>query len=1158
MLTGLSVYLIPQEFSTAIYGPLLPYFPYLAAFLMAASVVLLIMARYKGPVWVQRLLPLYPASVLLFFALKISQAGGLSGAIVYSFLAMALLLLPWLREGVVRVGGAQLDLFHLTTSAVFVVVGLAMILLPGRFASPGFAPIHGSLPQVGLLALLGAALLRLPELRRRQNDWWDGLGRVVAALFPALMVATFWQSGAWSGVVLWLPLTAGVLAGPVRPRFMRWHESITAPPAPGELSHTRLERFLEGWVWLLAIIAVSITTLPGVMLVSSPERFHLFVGAVAIYNFAAHWLLPNLGRSELRNFAHLAVLALALGLLVIPEGPTGQAFLAILVVMPTLAVRVLGVRFGTGILVLVVVVLLLNGLEAWLLTGIPAWQAAGSTAVRLIVLAAATAVGIGTVLQQRRLVQELATQHTELQTAHQNLQLQEEELQAQQEEMQAQHEAMQAQHEELVEQSHLLMTQKEQLLDALARVQAADEERGRLVTTLEATTDFVAIADRSGHGLYFNKAGREILGLEPGVDASSMHVFDCFPPRLRRFARREITLALLRDSLWTGESALSSLTGEETPVSLVVVGHRTPDGELAYVSAVARNIRDRKEAERALRQSEERFRASFDSAPIGMVLMDLNLQVIQVNRAFLEMVGYSAQEMQALGIQGTTFPEDYPEEPVNLIRILSGEIDTFRFEKRYVHKQGQLVWADVSVALIRHPDGSAAHLLSHVSDITQRKRSESQLVHMANYDSLTNLFNRRRFQEELELQLEGARIRSERGAVLLLDLDQFKYVNDTLGHQAGDLLLRGLADVLKGVTGQGQMVSRLGGDEFAMLLPGADARIAERVAMRTLRAVQDHVQVIQGHPLGITASIGIALFPQQGSTVEEVLSRADLALYQAKEGGRNNYCIYADSSSKLAEMDAKLNWERRIREALEHNRFVLHCQPIIEVATGRITQYELLLRMLGEEGQLIYPRSFLDVAERFGLIHAIDRWVVGQAIALIARYQAAGQELCLEVNLSGKAFSDALLLPMIRRSLEQTSINPASLVLEITETAAITDVSVARQFVETLKELGCRFALDDFGAGFSSLFYLKHLPVDYLKIDGSFIHNLPDSPVDQHLVKAMVEVARGLGMQTVAEFVSDDATVALLRRLGVDCAQGYHIGMPGGLEMIPGAPRAGD
>ncbi len=704
-----------------------------------------------------------------------------------------------------------------------------------------------------------------------------------------------------------------------------------------------------------------------------------------------------------------------------------------------------------------------------------------------------------------------------------------------------QHETLQAQNTELLRQRAALRAQQLTLEAALDSARVAEEARARLVVTLEATTDLVCMADASGRISYLNGAGRHVLALTPDDDVSRYSMFDAYPNWARSMLLNEALPAALKDGVWSGETSLLSKDGRVIPVSQVLLAHRTLSGEVEFFSTIIRDISAHRQAEDALRESEERFRSAFDNAATGMTLNGLDGRLLQVNRALCDMLGYTEPELLALTWEELTHPDDLESNRQQVQKLLSGELRACLTEKRYLHRLGHAVWVLLSSSLVRDPQGLPLYFLGQVQDITERKLFEGQLVHAANYDPLTELFNRRRFQQELDALLA---IPDHRGALLFLDLDDFKYVNDSLGHWAGDELLRSVAVVLQGCLEPADILARLGGDEFAILLPGATAARAAATAEIIVSALRQHTVVIQAQPVGITTSIGVAVLPDHGSSAEELLACADLAMYQAKECGRNSYSLYIPDQERLARMETRLTWEKRIRTALEQDLFLLYWQPILDLHHDKISQYELLLRMRGEQGQIILPQEFLHVAERYGLIHAIDRWVVRQAIRLIAQLEQAGTPVTLEVNLSGKAFADSDLLGLIQHELTVTGIDPARLVLEITETAAIADSSQASRFIETLKEWGCRFAIDDFGTGFSSFYYLKHLPVDYLKIDGSFIRNLPNDPADQHLVKAMVEVAQGLGKQTIAEYVGDAETIALLKAYGVDSAQGYFIGKP--------------
>ena len=558
----------------------------------------------------------------------------------------------------------------------------------------------------------------------------------------------------------------------------------------------------------------------------------------------------------------------------------------------------------------------------------------------------------------------------------------------------------------------------------------------------------------------------------------------------------------------------------------------------------------------AMRASEELLRSTVESTADGILVVDRDGKVAYGNRRFGQMWRVP-DDLLARGdddeLIGFVLEQlDDPQAFLSKVKELYGsdleDLDTLLFNDGRVFER-------YSRPLMR--GGAVDGRVWSFRDISERKRFEAQLIHIANHDPLTGLFNRRRFDEELDRQLSESERYGTHGALLFLDLDQFKDVNDSRGHRAGDDLLTSLALLLRQRLRDTDIIARLGGDEFAVLLPRADAAQADSVAKDLLEAIRAHTFVVGGAPLGITFSLGIALFPEHGTTAGELLSRADMAMYRAKEEGRNRSSTFAPDGDWQARVESRIGWHQRIREALDNDLFVLHAQPILDLRTDQISQYELLLRMKGPDGELIAPTVFLDIAERSGLIQDIDRWVVRRAIQLMAEHQAAGRELRLEVNLSGKAFADRELLTMIQHELVAHGVNPANLVLEVTETAAIANINDAQTFLRTLSDMGCGFALDDFGVGFSSFSQLKHLPVDYLKIDGSFVQDLAANAVDQHLVQAIVSVARGLGKKTIAEFVGDAETVRLLKQYGVDYAQGYHVGRPAALaEVVRGAKLA--
>jgi diguanylate cyclase (GGDEF)-like protein len=428
-------------------------------------------------------------------------------------------------------------------------------------------------------------------------------------------------------------------------------------------------------------------------------------------------------------------------------------------------------------------------------------------------------------------------------------------------------------------------------------------------------------------------------------------------------------------------------------------------------------------------------------------------------------------------------------------------------------------------------------------NVTEEKLNEQRIAYLADHDPLTGLINRRRFQDRLKEQIAYNRRYNASGALLFLDLDQFKYINDSHGHHTGDAYLRQVAEHLKKSLRETDIVGRLGGDEFGIILPNATAESASTVSQSLLNGLSTKDFSHEGHHSPFSASLGIALFPDHGEKAGELLAKADSAMYNAKDHGRNTYRLYEEGID-VARMQEKILWEDRIRHALKENRFQLYFQPIVNIQSGAICHYECLLRMIGENGEVISPGAFIDIAERFGMIREIDRWVVENAIRTQGTSRQVGRPVELTINLSGRHFGSREMLEIIQETTRRYKADPKSIVFEVTETAAVQNFSEACDFIKALHEMGYRFALDDFGAGFSSFDYLKHIPVDYIKIDGSFVRNLNHDKIDRIFVSAIAEMARGLGVETIAEFVENEETVDVLKTLGVPFGQGYFFAKP--------------
>ncbi|MDW5594490.1 EAL domain-containing protein [Conexibacter stalactiti] len=684
----------------------------------------------------------------------------------------------------------------------------------------------------------------------------------------------------------------------------------------------------------------------------------------------------------------------------------------------------------------------------------------------------------------------------------------------------------------------------------------AAEQRHRVLA--DNATDMILVFDPDGVVTYVSPASRELMGYEPSeLVGHQPREFVHLEDRDDVIGARERVIE--QGGTITVTSRIRHRDGHFVWIEARV--RRVVDpvtGQMREGQAIVRDVSERVAAEEALRESveriaqaEQRFRTAFEAAPIGMALSDLEGCFIQVNDALCAITGYTREELEEMSFSELSHPADASKDAEMMERLLSGEQSAFWMEKRYVDVVGQVVWVAVHATLVRAADGSPLHFLGQIQDVSERVRYEAQLQHMADHDPLTGLLNRRSFERELNQHIHRVQRYGPEGAALVLDIDRFKHINDTLGHNVGDELIVKVAQTLRTRLRDSDVLARLGGDEFAVLMPRGGQEEAEAVAESILASVRaQSVLTTAGRRRPITTSIGIALFGESdGLSAEDVLVNADLAMYDAKEAGRDRAATFSTQERSASRMKARITWAERIREALEEDRFTLYAQPIVELSSGIVRQHELLLRMLDEQGDVIPPAAFLAIAERFDLMQEIDRWVVARAIRQMGEQRRAGRELVFEVNISGSSTGDPDLLRIIERELRENEVDPANLVLEVTETTAVANIPRAQEFASRLAELGCRFALDDFGAGFGSFYYLKHLPFDILKIDGEFVRSCTTSQTDQLLIRAAVEIARGMGKETIAEYVGDDETVELLRRLGVDYAQGFHIGRPAPLEQ---------
>ncbi len=540
-----------------------------------------------------------------------------------------------------------------------------------------------------------------------------------------------------------------------------------------------------------------------------------------------------------------------------------------------------------------------------------------------------------------------------------------------------------------------------------------------------------------------------------------------------------------------------------------------------------------------------------ESSPHSVVITDIDGIIEYVNPTFTLMTGYSSEEVlgrRAIRYQFSSLSFDDYKELVNSIR--SGR--EWNGVLEHTRKDGTGYWAQTHIAPIKDDSNDVTHFAGIQEDVTAAKQASEKLTYQASHDELTGLINRYSFERKLQAAINTAKHENTMHALCFLDLDQFKIINDTCGHIAGDELLRQLGVGLSNTIRQSDTLARLGGDEFAILLEYCNIKQALKTANTIREYIEEFQFAWQDHLFNVGVSIGVTEISNQTANATEALIHADSACYAAKDLGRNRVHFYADDDEQLAKRDGEFRWVQKINEALLDDKFVLFAQPIEPInVTDNGKIYEILVRYQDDNDQLIPPGAFLPAAERYNLSGRIDRWVVDNAIKWL---KANSEDLDyldhIAINLSGNSLGDDAILGHIVKEIQSSGVAPTKIKFEITETAAITNLIDAQMFIGTLRDFGCQFALDDFGSGLSSFGYLKNLPVDTLKIDGMFVRDILDDEIDQAMVKSINEIGHVMGKKTVAEFVENQAIVDRLKELGVDYAQGYHIGKPAPLSEV--------
>jgi diguanylate cyclase (GGDEF)-like protein/PAS domain S-box-containing protein len=544
------------------------------------------------------------------------------------------------------------------------------------------------------------------------------------------------------------------------------------------------------------------------------------------------------------------------------------------------------------------------------------------------------------------------------------------------------------------------------------------------------------------------------------------------------------------------------------------------------------------------------FSLAVKHSPSAVVITDALGIIEYVNPKYTEITDYQSNECIGRPYFSLGRHTDNEKSEKNIWRMLEQEKE-WTGERCNLTKNGNKYWANEHIYPIVDSDKNVSHYVAMQDDVTQFRNIARKFSYQAAHDSLTGLINRQEFESILRKTIDGRSGSKESHALCFVDIDQFKIVNDTCGHVAGDELLRQISVLFKQHCYNDETVARLGGDEFALLLFRHDISQAKLVCEMLIKLVDDFRFRWNDNVFKLGISIGITEINEQSNSYIETIKQADSACYGAKDAGRNRYHIYQENDQALAQRKDDTYWATKINSALEQDCLTLYAQPIVSLQKHSKISYEILVRMLDELGNLIPPGLFLPAAERFNLSHRIDQWVVDNTLAWLCEHHDDIEHIDhISINLSGLSLSNEMLLQHIIKAVKSNKVEASKITFEITETAAIANLTHAQLFISALNACGCKFALDDFGSGLSSFAYLKNLKVDILKIDGMFVKDMINDPIDEAMVKSINDVGHVMGMETIAEFVENDEIRDRLVEMGIDYGQGYGLGKPVPIDEI--------
>jgi diguanylate cyclase (GGDEF)-like protein/PAS domain S-box-containing protein len=658
---------------------------------------------------------------------------------------------------------------------------------------------------------------------------------------------------------------------------------------------------------------------------------------------------------------------------------------------------------------------------------------------------------------------------------------------------------------------------------------------GRMIAASPAP---IISLDLDGNVTSWNPATELLLGW--AADEVIGHRLPSVPeellPEFKNILRRVAT----GETLNNVERRRQRKDGNWLDVSIDIAPAPDASGTISGMVAVYTDITARKRAESALTEAEQRFRATFDRAAVGIAHTGLDGSWLLVNQQLCDLYGRTREELMQLRFQDITHPDDLQADLEQFERLLSGGIDSYSLRKRYMGKDGGLIWANLTVSMVREADGNPQYVIAIVEDVSAQVQAQEQLAHRALHDPLTELPNRTLLSDRLQQAILSAQRQLRPVSLLLMDLDRFKEVNDTYGHQFGDQILQQLGSRLAPLLRRSDTIGRLGGDEFAIVLPGTDASGAKQTARRLLRSL-DEPFLLGGNSFDIGGSIGIAMYPRHGSDAGTLLRHADVAMYVAKRLG-GGYVLYSPDKDQYSH--DRLALVSELKHAIERDELRLHYQPKVNLNTGEIEGVEALVRWLHPERGLQHPEQFIPLAEHTGLIRPLTLWVLKRTLEQCKAWEETGLQLSVAVNLSPRSLLDMEVIESVVSALSESGVHPQRLSVELTESAVMADPARAEEALWRLHDTGVKIAIDDFGTGYSSLAHLKRLPVDQIKIDRSFVQEMLTSDSDSSIVRAIVGLGRDLGIEVVAEGAENKEICDALEALGCNVVQGFHFTSP--------------